>query len=193
LDGVDGSEGKTEQSISLALDKLSAELARELDGLVLDADAAQNESVSADVAAGSASVSIRDLPGAAFGLVEGGALGGIEDSVTFGGCGGCGRRWQLGAPDPEISRAGVKVEVQRLRWSADRDSGKVQRVLFNILGLAIVSIVTAPASLILTYRHVACLATAIFLGEHVAMDTSLATNALVVSKLPSLSDLLDST
>jgi hypothetical protein len=190
LDGVDGSEGKTEQSISLALDKLRAKLACELDGLVLDADAAQNESVSADVAAGSASVSIRDLPGAAFGLVEGGALGGIEDSVTFGGCGGCGRRWQLGAPDPEISRAGVKVEVQRLRWSADRDSGKVQRVLFNILGLAIVSIVT---SLILTYRHVACLATTIFLGEHVAMDTSLATNALVVSKLPSLSDLLDST
>jgi hypothetical protein len=43
-----------------------------------------------------------------------------------------------------------------------------------------------------TYRHVAGLATAIFFSEHVAVNTSLAANTLVVSKLPSLPDLLDS-
>jgi hypothetical protein len=44
-----------------------------------------------------------------------------------------------------------------------------------------------------TYWHVACLTTGVFHGEHVAVNTRLATNTLIVSELPSLADLLDST
>jgi hypothetical protein len=37
------------------------------------------------------------------------------------------------------------------------------------------------------------LTTGVFHGEHVAVNTRLATNTLIVSELPSLADLLDST
>jgi hypothetical protein len=126
------------------LDKLVAELACKLDRLVLDADATKDEGISSDVATGSTAISIGDLPSAAFGFVEGRALGRVKDGVTFAGCRFRSRRWQLSAPDPEVRRAGVEVKGQILRWRADGDGGQIKRVLFNVLGLRYVS-ATSPA------------------------------------------------
>ena len=82
-DGVDGSEGKTKQAISFTLNELCAELVCKLYRLVFDTDAAQDKGVCYNGTAGSTSVSIRDLPGATFGVLERRAFGRIEDSVAF--------------------------------------------------------------------------------------------------------------
>jgi hypothetical protein len=69
------------------LHKLSAQLLRKLNGLVLDGQATQDQCVGADITTGSTAVAVGDLPGATGGLLEGRALLGIEDCVRGGGLG----------------------------------------------------------------------------------------------------------
>jgi hypothetical protein len=92
------------------LNELSTQLLRKLDRLVLDGQASQDKCIGADIAAGSTAVAVRDLPGAAGGLLEGRALRRVEDGVAGGGGGGFDGRGELGAPDPEVCGAGVEVE-----------------------------------------------------------------------------------
>lgn len=80
---------------------------------------------------------VRDLPGAAFGLVEASRLGRIENGVA--GRRRLGRSWEFGAPDPKVGRPGIKVQVQVLCWRANADGGEVEGVVLDILGLQAVS------------------------------------------------------
>jgi hypothetical protein len=111
--------------------------------------------------------------------------------MTFGW--GCGRRRQLGAPDPKIRRACVKVEIQGLSQRTYADSGKVERILFNILGLEAVNIWQPRKAPDWTYQYVTCLTTTVFCGECMTVDTSPASNTFAMPKLSCLPNPLDTT
>lgn len=89
LDGVDGAEGEAEKPVALVLLELGGELFGQLDGLVLDDDAADVDDVCSDGAGGGGTVSVGDLPGRARGVFERAGLFGVEDGM-LGACpGGC--------------------------------------------------------------------------------------------------------
>jgi hypothetical protein len=68
---VDLWEGESQKAVTGALRELGGESLGQLDGLVLDLEAADGDDVGADVARGRAAVSVLDLPGLARCLLEG--------------------------------------------------------------------------------------------------------------------------
>lgn len=80
LTSVDRAERQTKQSvIVLVVDELLADLLRSFDGLAISLHAADSDGVLVDIAAGTAAVSVGDVPGVALHLL---AAGGVVDCVT---------------------------------------------------------------------------------------------------------------
>lgn len=82
-DRVDGGEGKSQETVAGALGKLRGELGGELDGLVLDGQAADGDVVGAAVTGRGGAVAVGDLPGLAGKLLERGRLGGVKYCVVL--------------------------------------------------------------------------------------------------------------
>ena len=94
-DGVDFAEGEAEEPVARVLLELGGEGFGQLDGLILDDDAADVDDVCSDGARGRRTVSVGDLPGRARGVFERAGLAGVEDGMSGAFCGGCR---QLGGP-----------------------------------------------------------------------------------------------
>lgn len=112
LDGVDGAEGEAEQTVVvLVLHELRADLLSGLHGLAGSLDTADGDGVLEDVAAGGAAVAVADRPAVAG---HGRGVAGLVDGVTsLVGLG------QLGREDPQVGRAGVKVQVHGCATDVD--------------------------------------------------------------------------
>jgi hypothetical protein len=123
--------------------------------LLSDDEAADVQVVEADDAFGRALVAVGYLPGAAFNFFPGGGLLGVEEAVSpiFDIVG------EEGALHPCIGGSSVEVQLDELRRSADADFCKVQRVVFDVLGLilrsASLTSVSALSDLCETYRNCA--------------------------------------
>ncbi len=124
-DGVDAAEGQADEAVVVGvLGELGGDLGGGLDGLALELDAADVDDVGVDVARGAAAVAVLDAPGGARELLGRGALGrGIDAVARLLALG------QLAAEDPQVRRARVEVEVERLRRRAHGHRRQVLRVL----------------------------------------------------------------
>lgn len=105
------------------LDELGGHAGGRLDALGVDAEASDGDLVGVDIAAGAAAVAVADGPAGARHLLGGGRLGGRVDGVAGGR-----RLGRLGAKDPQVGGAGVKVQGEDLSRSADGDGGDVLRI-----------------------------------------------------------------
>ena len=148
--GVDVAEGEAEEAVTDALLELGREGVGELDGLGFDDEAADVDVVGADGAGGRGAVAVGDLPGGVGGVLERAGFGRVEDGVACRGRG----FWEFGGPYlemamelvmcmltvletitcPEISRAGIKVQLKGLAWRADGDWAEVFRVVLLVFG-----------------------------------------------------------
>lgn len=123
-DRVDDAEAEAEQAVRVGvLGELGRDLAGRLDGLVRDGDVADADNVGVDVAGRRAAVAVADLPRRA---VEPPRRRAGRHVVRRLAPHLVARR--LRAEDPEIRRARVEVEVQRLRRRADLHRAQVLRV-----------------------------------------------------------------
>lgn len=121
LDSVANVEAKTDETgDDGVLDELGGNLGGRLNGLSLDAEAANADNVSVDIAAGAALVTVGDGPGGAGQLLGSGRLGRAVGNVSGGG-----RLGGLGAEDPQVGRTGVKVQGEDLSGSTNGDVGDV--------------------------------------------------------------------
>lgn len=125
LDSVAAVKGKTnEAGVGGILDKLGGDLGGRLDALASDGEASDGNGIGVDVTAGAAVVTIGDGPAGSRDLLGGRRLGGSVDGVSLGR-----RRGSLGAEDPQIGRASVKVQGEDLSRSTNGDVGDVLIIL----------------------------------------------------------------
>lgn len=98
LHRVDAAKGEPQQAVPRALDELGRHAVRQLDGLVLDDQAADGDGVGAHGAGRGGAVAVADLPGRARGGLERARFLGVEDVVFLLALGlDVGR--ELGRPD----------------------------------------------------------------------------------------------
>lgn len=98
LDGVDAAKRQPQQSVTGTLGELGRHLLGQLDGLVLDGDAADVHVVGADRTRRRGAVAVRDLPRVTILLFESARLGRVEDIVALAILGN-GGRGELSGPD----------------------------------------------------------------------------------------------
>ena len=124
VDLVDGVEGETDEAGGGGVvGEGVGDIGGRLDGLLLHLDATDADLVEVHIAGRAATVTVRDPPDVAVDALGGAALGDVVDLLTLALLSG-----GLGAEHPEIGRAGVEVQHDRLRRGTDLDGGEILNI-----------------------------------------------------------------
>lgn len=109
-------ERKTKQAVAWTLLERWRQRPGKLDRLSLDAQPPQSDSICAHNTAGGGTIAVLDLPGFTIAGLPRPGLGGIEDLVAGLQASVLHILWQQRGPKPQVGRARVEIQSQRLSW-----------------------------------------------------------------------------